>query len=849
MKRLSPLLVVLLSCTSGLDLSKGRNYPCAADAGDAQCPSGFVCGLEGRCHGVDAPGAWACDSDRYCATAKGWHCDSVARACADASAELVTQTNPAQVARISPAVPITDRFAYSGNFGAYYLLGPDSFDAGIVSEDDTPLAYHYAFASQGRVTSVIGVEPFLSTSKWFSQPVDAPPGGLNDVAAAYFFAFAANDQGVWTREVRMHPQPWEKIADGFSPSRLFQLYEAPTDVGDVIVAVDGAKYALIDAKSRKATEIDTFPDDAHPVAFTTRSDNGNDYVFAFTDKGVYVTRRLPLGTDGGAPPLPSWIAVNIPGYGHAACGAAPLSTPLDIRGEFSGDDFLLTLVTQEPGTAASAPYVRAVTVTPPSGAIIPCTGMAAKLGTSGSLCAVGQTFSGLADWTYDSEYAAWCTDGAKTTLEDVTALADGGLSRKPHDTEDVCIGPLDRPVHVAGSRRNNVWQSDDGFLWSNGWDYASLTDFLHTPVDRVVGGGAGPLYAQVKIPACFDVDNPGEPATFAYLYSEGMGLVGIHSAGGDEALGICAGVENAPGLIVAATRHPTRVTFSTNELNWPTPIEIQITDLEDALTPIYESRNPDFFFETPLGNAATKPYVMLAGVEPLNLPQNPCQSGSQVRIAASTYRGQDSKTRVIVTVGDTLFVGPLGPRAASLDGGYPLAYPRHVISPRLDIEQLVTVTPNPDAGEVAAGYALGGQRVFRLQAFSDIRWKSSELELPAGEPLAIWSAGSVGRVGFKSGVVLSLPSRVPLVSALPEPVTGFGSACGVGYALSGEKLYRLESATDGELSGHWVELPIPWDSPPSITPTMKRGRLHSSRGGLYVFSDQGYVAKVTGDCP
>src|SRR5688572_25754959 len=69
--RVMVLCVTLVGCT---DLfSKPRPYACRLDGGPAQCDDGWVCGLEGVCHPMQA-GAWQCEPDAGNGPCFGWHC-------------------------------------------------------------------------------------------------------------------------------------------------------------------------------------------------------------------------------------------------------------------------------------------------------------------------------------------------------------------------------------------------------------------------------------------------------------------------------------------------------------------------------------------------------------------------------------------------------------------------------------------------------------------------------------------------------------------------------------------------------------------------------------------------------
>src|SRR5262249_35146575 len=63
-----PLVLALAaaSCRSCVALDAPLAFPCRPDAGAEQCPAGWRCGIEGRCHDRSVSAAWPCVSDADC---------------------------------------------------------------------------------------------------------------------------------------------------------------------------------------------------------------------------------------------------------------------------------------------------------------------------------------------------------------------------------------------------------------------------------------------------------------------------------------------------------------------------------------------------------------------------------------------------------------------------------------------------------------------------------------------------------------------------------------------------------------------------------------------------------------
>jgi hypothetical protein len=155
----------------------------------------------------------------------------------------------------------------------------------------------------------------------------------------------------------------------------------------------------------------------------------------------------------------------------------------------------------------------------------------------------------------------------------------------------------------------------------------------------------------------------------------------------------------------------------------------------------------------------------------------------------------------------------------------------------------------PSGTQLAAGYVLSQQRLFRFWAESLNRWLSEEVQLrEAGEPLALWSEGVASRLGFRDGRVLSLPARVPLAGALPGPqpeVRAFASACGQAYALSAEGgLYRLARRGE-EPQGAWEPVPLAGVAGAPAWPGSTQGVLLLGEGdGVLVATRDGGLLRV-----
>src|SRR5262249_50526411 len=112
---------------------------------------------------------------------------------------------------------------------------------------------------------------------------------------------------------------------------------------------------------------------------------------------------------------------------------------------------------------------------------------------------------------------------------------------------------------------------------------------------------------------------------------------------------------------------------------------------------------------------------------------------------------------------------------------------------------LVQGAPNP------AGYALTSNALHAFSGLPDAPWTSSVVPLPERDWLEVWADGDRARLGFRSGEVYALPSRVPIAPALPggQAVTAFAALGGAPSALAPGGLYRLDTNPDAGPVGVW----------------------------------------------
>lgn len=214
----------------------------------------------------------------------------------------------------------------------------------------------------------------------------------------------------------------------------------------------------------------------------------------------------------------------------------------------------------------------------------------------------------------------------------------------------------------------------------------------------------------------------------------------------------------------------------------------------------------------------------------------------------------DGGTLVLVSAFDALLAAdvtralaaPFDSRRDSL-AALPTLTVRAVPLSRSPITSLLALRPQPDpTGRVrlAEGYLVSSGRLFRFEGDNEVVWRTKELEVPFGEPHELLAQQGRARLGYRSGEVFSLPSRVPLAPALPggEPVLDFLPHCQSLLALTRAGLFRLE-VLGTEVQGRWVPVPLP-ASPGAGASLFSRGR------EVLLVSAEGTTRTVTGwSCP
>lgn len=166
---------------------------------------------------------------------------------------------------------------------------------------------------------------------------------------------------------------------------------------------------------------------------------------------------------------------------------------------------------------------------------------------------------------------------------------------------------------------------------------------------------------------------------------------------------------------------------------------------------------------------------------------------------------------LVATVLDRIWAGDVSSVLANRDAG--------AVTLQLELNpfpngriQSVVLTPT-EGSNYLNGYLLVQEHLFSFTALTPNRWDAKEITLPDGDPIALWTDGAHARVGYASGAVYSLPSRVqigePAFTQTPvSDYAGYGTLCGNAYALANGALYQLNANPDGGPIGTWLRVPV-----------------------------------------
>jgi hypothetical protein len=183
---------------------------------------------------------------------------------------------------------------------------------------------------------------------------------------------------------------------------------------------------------------------------------------------------------------------------------------------------------------------------------------------------------------------------------------------------------------------------------------------------------------------------------------------------------------------------------------------------------------------------------------------------------------------------------------------YPLPIPLQIqLNPQSQLPIVALAAVNPPRNGYAEAYMLTPLEIVHAYATSASRW-TMEVLPPPDDPspwTTLWTDGDRARIGFGSGVVYSLPTRVPLTQVPVGflPVSSYLQICGDTFALGGSSLYRL-TPNASSTTGTWTDV----TSQAGLTSTsFGGGQLFWGADSLVAFSPYGesFHAPIASGCP
>lgn len=182
--------------------------------------------------------------------------------------------------------------------------------------------------------------------------------------------------------------------------------------------------------------------------------------------------------------------------------------------------------------------------------------------------------------------------------------------------------------------------------------------------------------------------------------------------------------------------------------------------------------------------------------------------------------GMDKTFTLYTTVGDSLLGAEVSSMmSASPNGAVAMLTVRLTPQPGSDLRSVAYTAPVSDQGATlfARGFALTANGLFGFEAPSPNRFRSYALPSRDERWVGLFTEGNEtaarARLAYRDGVIVSLPSQVPLSPALPtrenardaDALVGVLHHCGHTYGLSERTLFHL-TASEGQAVGDWVDV-------------------------------------------
>jgi hypothetical protein len=770
----------LCACQSALQLP-GKPYGCDAGAlpadYDAQCASGWRCGLEGVCRPKDG-GAYTCTDDSWCDP--GWSC-TFEHACADQSKDQVAPSSGAALnaRRRSPGLTAAPIASIEASFPAELVMpggqaviittatfGRD--DGSFVQIDQLQVGFagitgaltQYGVtnlpwpgdAGPYAVTPGISwrlnngaLEGALPTAMGIVVPVspqsDGPTTatGLIEAPAPFPIIAAYNDTTLWPFSVKTSMSAPPEVAP------LFGNGPPPTFLSPPVSLAAGVL-----AQSPEPMCVPS-PAAALPAFFAVAADGALSAVVP----GIYLesvgSMLVPVPTysvDGGA--VRSTISLGFSDGGTLSAARVRVNGAiLAVQGTpDSGHDVVLF----ELADCNQVPSAQAV--------------------EGFDTCAVCGADT-LVDFWPES-----------TVAGGITAYCRGADGGEYGAVKRVTVGPVGQSCSKVLSNPNQPTSFFDETRTANNVDAPGIAAFAGSHGNLWVGQGLSGLlpFLVPDLPGLAMNGVVGEPdggpaapdggdeGNFFITYSRDGTYADSLFDGG---LAILA--EGATGDLGMAC-----------EIVGP----FRTLVLRNGTVSVHTG---------PPGDMSSASSTVVAQLGDPNVPFNPpfnsvsfFAGGLGLAISANgLILGADVTTNV----------------AAIADGGMPAPLPASLVQKAVlpAGESIVSLVSEPDAGAVSL-YALTSSELVHVAGNLSDRWSTAAFTIPPGNPKRLLYANDRLRIAYDDGRVYSATTQLLLAPAADGGVGNVGDFavyCGDTYALATNGLYRLDP-TPGNVTGTWT---------------------------------------------
>ncbi len=782
-------VLFLCGCQSGvsIDIDGGLSFPCTPSSATVrtkeQCPGNLFCGFDGKCHPPDVGGAYACREDFHCGG--NFRCGPK-QICVDPSADALRADAPTVTFTVDRIVASTrtpwdaglTAVAAGRTFYQPFGNGPLT-DVTPIAVADGPDVYTVARSQAGFARSQPPQQFFVGR---------APLRGgrpVTDVAVARDQVFATTGE------------------------RLFHYQWSPTGAPGTIALLDaGVEVAAIGDRLRSGNSpfplvFEFKPDSGHYRVFDTAvpddvgvendasgssitdmADTDGQFVYAIVDGRIEIANRLPQSRGNM---VFGTFEIHSPGrltfITNCSGSAASVGENLIARRLHVTDNPNVNL-TEQPLVAVSVDFQRGDAGAPywmriePNFNVGTCGGSRYRHVARG-FCPACDEGEQLVDmqWGVDS-------NGASALRSECSRAPDGPPSFYDLTTDSAGFSCIRKrradvtPVPITRRGASNPYVSAVASRETVLTRTNGLSDYTPVTLDR--------------------------PPLFAHSYSTMMGS--------------------------------RLVAFGQRSIYRETPnLGVALHELAegDAPAPAWVSRSWLLYDDGRVGLLSNLERAA-QDAEIIAVPTRRDLRGPIV----GTIVQASMRSFLVMTAYDTLLAGDLSNASVARPAAIE---PKLVPEPGIRILSVALLDAPSDATELAEGFLLTENRVFLLTAQSEQRWTVSQIDVPEGQWLEVWTDRDRGRLGRRDGTVYSLPSGV----AIAEPIEGdrtvldFQAHCGRAYALTADGLWRLDAAADSPI-GKWQR--------ETVLPARANWQkmYGAATGDLWVFSADGTSALLKG---